>query len=279
MEVELKYSISDPQTALRIWDGILRGFSIVEGSQRETAMKAVYFDTEDGRLGRERIAVRVRREGETAVATVKWDEPQQEASPAQPMGAARLTDRVQPAGAAQHAARPTDGATCARAGAGPAAALHVHQEYNREDVPEAWLMHPPADLFSQTAIGARIEALLWQEPEAQLIPLLTTEFLRRSALLRWKKPDSQDLPKEAQGGGLHEEAQACGELLCEAAVDTGAIVAGGRSEPICELELELKQGDASALLSLGEQIARQYGLVPGTKSKFQRGRELLDRKE
>ena len=248
MEIELKYSIDGKEKAERLWEALLsdvcmaEGLQIVKGSQKETAMKAVYFDAGDGRLSQETIAVRVRQEGESIVATVKWDKPLQDSFGAQPSGPAQ------------------SGASISALVQGSDGALHVHQEINVEDVPEAWLSLPPKNPFPQTAIGARIEALLSQEPQAQLLPLLSTEFLRRSVLLRC-------------------QMQGCGELLCEAAVDTGAIVAGKRSEPICELELELKQGDAQTLSTLGERVARRYGLTPGTKSKFQRGRELLRRQE
>ena len=64
------------------------------------------------------------------------------------------------------------------------------------------------------------------------------------------------------------------DMICEAAVDTGEIKAGDRSEPICELELELLEGDSEPLLLLGEEMKARHGLVAGQKSKFARGKAL-----
>ena len=60
----------------------------------------------------------------------------------------------------------------------------------------------------------------------------------------------------------------------EIALDTGEIVAGDRSQPICELELELKSGNAAALVRLAAQWADRHGLWLSTVSKGERGRRL-----
>ncbi|HHX95310.1 MAG TPA: CYTH domain-containing protein [Clostridia bacterium] len=61
----------------------------------------------------------------------------------------------------------------------------------------------------------------------------------------------------------------------ELAVDVGEIVAGSETEPIREIELELKQGELSIMLETGSFISERYGLVPETRSKFSRGIALL----
>ena len=60
----------------------------------------------------------------------------------------------------------------------------------------------------------------------------------------------------------------------EIALDTGEIVAGDGSRPICELELELKSGHVAALVGLAAPWADRHGLWLSTISKGERGRRL-----
>lgn len=60
----------------------------------------------------------------------------------------------------------------------------------------------------------------------------------------------------------------------EIACDQGEVRTGNRIEPISEVELELKQGEASALFDLAEQLTRLSPLWIGQRSKAQRGWEL-----
>ncbi len=64
------------------------------------------------------------------------------------------------------------------------------------------------------------------------------------------------------------------DLRVEIALDKGFIASQLRRENILELELELKKGTAADLNQLGATIAARFGLLPGTKSKAQRGYEL-----
>lgn len=58
-------------------------------------------------------------------------------------------------------------------------------------------------------------------------------------------------------------------------LDTGTIEAGGRSAPICELELELVAGDPLDLLELARDLARDLPLMPADLSKAERGYRLF----
>lgn len=64
----------------------------------------------------------------------------------------------------------------------------------------------------------------------------------------------------------------------EAALDVGEITAGTRREPICELELELQQGEPAALpdfaLHLVGRGKRALALLPAAESKSARGHRL-----
>jgi inorganic triphosphatase YgiF len=67
----------------------------------------------------------------------------------------------------------------------------------------------------------------------------------------------------------------------EAAIDQGEVVADvngeSRRAPICEIELELKHGDAGALNALSAELAQAvHGLRPDDVSKAQRGYRLRE---
>ena len=92
----------------------------------------------------------------------------------------------------------------------------------------------------------------------ELVATFETRFKRQAMLVEW--PDANRLPAQI-----------------EVAFDRGAIRAGGGEVPICEIELELKRGQARSLFELAQSLralaplrlqpldkaARGYGLVTG----------------
>lgn len=60
----------------------------------------------------------------------------------------------------------------------------------------------------------------------------------------------------------------------EIALDRGEIIAAGKQEVLCELELELLEGEVSSLLRLAHGIAAQVPVRLGKASKAQRGYRL-----
>ena len=60
----------------------------------------------------------------------------------------------------------------------------------------------------------------------------------------------------------------------EVALDVGEVLAGKQSQPICEIELELKAGQADALFALALDWAGQFDCVPFDISKAERGVRL-----
>ncbi|MAG64707.1 inorganic triphosphatase [Pseudomonas sp.] len=99
-------------------------------------------------------------------------------------------------------------------------------------------------------------ASLAELDKQQLQPLFTTDFERTRALLRWERD---------------------GELVeVEAALDSGEVRTDGAAEPISELELEVRQGPAVALLELALELARELPLMPCDISKAERGYRLFD---
>jgi inorganic triphosphatase YgiF len=59
--------------------------------------------------------------------------------------------------------------------------------------------------------------------------------------------------------------------VVEVALDLGQIEASGQFAPICELELELKSGEPSALFEIAYEIAQKVAILPAIMSKAQRG--------
>lgn len=85
-----------------------------------------------------------------------------------------------------------------------------------------------------------------------LVPVCGARFLRLAAELPW------------------------GGSRLELALDSGAFLAGERSAPFSEAEIELKQGADADCDAFAEALAREFKLVPEKKSKAQRAFALLD---
>ena len=73
MELEMKYAVPDKAACEAIWEDDLVTQFADPSSREKMVMKAVYFDTEDGKLSANNMAVRVRYEGDTVFATLKWN--------------------------------------------------------------------------------------------------------------------------------------------------------------------------------------------------------------
>lgn len=64
-------------------------------------------------------------------------------------------------------------------------------------------------------------------------------------------------------------------VVIELALDQGQVTTAQGSEAICEVELELRQGPAVALLIVAQQLAAEVVLLPCDVSKAERGYRLL----
>lgn len=87
--------------------------------------------------------------------------------------------------------------------------------------------------------------------DGKLAPLFTTDFTREALLVNE------------------------GESRIEVALDQGEIKADGRSEPISELEMELKEGRLEDVLALAKRLSSTSGIRLGSQSKAARGYRLL----
>jgi adenylate cyclase len=105
--------------------------------------------------------------------------------------------------------------------------------------------------FDFAAVDApRVRKLLVRH-QAQLVPLFTTRFRRETR--------------------LYAPSEAVRILMM---MDTGEVRAGDHSEPICELELELAEGQPLDLLLLACELAAGLPLLPNDISKAERGYRL-----
>ena len=68
------------------------------------------------------------------------------------------------------------------------------------------------------------------------------------------------------------------EFTAELALDSGALLGGGREAALCEVELELKDGDKDAMILYAQVLANRFGLIPQPKSKYRRALDLAQGK-
>ena len=66
------------------------------------------------------------------------------------------------------------------------------------------------------------------------------------------------------------------EFSAELALDRGVLLGGGKEAPLCEVELELKSGNAQAMTAFMETLAAQYDMKPEPRSKFRRAKDLAE---
>ena len=107
----------------------------------------------------------------------------------------------------------------------------------------------------------KLDGECWPESLAELDkktlkPIFTTDFVRERAEIAWGRGKAK--------------------VVIEAALDLGHVVVGKQKEEICELELELREGDPAALLELAAELAETLALMPCDISKAERGYRLYD---
>ena len=127
----------------------------------------------------------------------------------------------------------------------PAGEDHTRGEWSckaqsiEEAIPELVDRGAPGELVTLTANGVQ--------------PLCLARFSRRAAEIKF-----------ADG------------TVCELAGDVGAVCAGRKESPICEIEVELKQGDAETAKAFADELCERFGLKEEPLSKFQRAALLID---
>lgn len=164
-----------------------------------------YFDTLDRDLAQARVALRLRRDGEQIIQTLK----------SRGQSVAGLSERNE------------------------------------------WDWHlSKAKLDTKKLTDDCWPASLAELDKKQLKPLFTTDFVREKAEIAWGRGKAK--------------------TVIEAALDLGKVIAGEGEEEICELELELREGQPAALLELACELAADLPLMPCDISKAERGYRLFD---
>ncbi|XTZ38991.1 inorganic triphosphatase [Salmonella enterica] len=121
--------------------------------------------------------------------------------------------------------------------------LHQRPEYNIPlSTPELDLSRFPSEVWPEGALPADLQE--------QTRPLFSTDFWREKWLIN------------------------SGNSRIEIGLDLGEIKAGEFTEPLCELELELLEGEAADILKQARQLATLSGLRQGSLSKAARGYHL-----
>lgn len=67
-----------------------------------------------------------------------------------------------------------------------------------------------------------------------------------------------------------------GGSMLELALDQGILLGGGKTLPLCEVEVELKEGTDAAAIAFASILAQKYHLRPEKKSKFRRAKDLAE---
>ena len=202
-ETEIKLRVSrDTLAALRDHP-LLKKRNKSGWEQRELFNQ--YFDTPERDLAQAKVALRIRRDGEVFIQTLK-----------------------------------TRGQSVA--------GLSERNEYD-------WHLHS-AELDLSKLDDSCWPAALAELDKSLLQPIFTTDFVRQRADIAWGRGKTK--------------------VQIEAALDLGKVIAGEGEEEICELELELRQGEPEALLELAAELAADLPLMPCDISKAERGYRLFD---
>lgn len=72
-----------------------------------------------------------------------------------------------------------------------------------------------------------------------------------------------------QAGGIRFQ-----DTQLEIALDRGVLTGGGKEIPLCEVEVELKDGKPEDAVAFGALLAHRFGLIPQELSKFRRALAL-----
>ena len=225
METELKMRFARDEQRLAFWvDSWVQSLVLPDSSQI-TTMLSRYYDTAGRLLTRNMASLRIRKENDRRIATIKLNQ-------------AKNHD------------------------------LGLHQRHE-------WSVDLDGDVEGDG------DSFI-DNPEQGL----DAAWFMRSASSDGDPDDPlRSLLQEIDGQALDEICQAdftresCdigyGDSLMELAFDQGELQAGGLSEPIAELEIELKEGDVRDLIDLGNDLRSRFDMIPESRSKYARCLDLL----
>jgi inorganic triphosphatase YgiF len=136
---------------------------------------------------------------------------------------------------------------CLKAGHSGTGGLHARHEWEYPQ-PRAKV---DLSLFSETPLASLPSAASLHE---KLVPAFRVRFDRT----HWKV---------SPHAGTH----------LEVALDVGVVSSGRKNEPICEVEIELLEGDASRAFDFAESLLESVTLRPSAVTKARRGYRLFNR--
>ena len=113
---------------------------------------------------------------------------------------------------------------------------------------QAYSIYEALPLLLEQGAPKKLTELLEGQP---LIPVCAAQFTRRAADV-------------AFGDGT----------VCELCGDIGMLVGGTKEENLCEIEVELKSGDADTAAAFAQELQDRFGLVEEPRSKFARASAL-----
>lgn len=116
---------------------------------------------------------------------------------------------------------------------------------------------PYSGTFDFSAVDAPEAAKLLSRHAAQLVPVFTTQF---------KRETRRYAPREGVSMLL---------MIDQGTIEVETAERGRQSAPLCELEIELEQGQPLDLLELACELARDVPLMPADVSKAERGYRLF----
>lgn len=129
------------------------------------------------------------------------------------------------------------------------AGMHSRNEWE-------WLLKTPELDYALLSEAEWPKSLTDPHLLESIVPVFSTDFNRTLWIL-----DTQD----SQGN----------PLKAEIALDEGTVSAAGKEDPLCELELELLEGEACELVKVALELARSVPLYISDISKAERGYRLL----
>ena len=142
--------------------------------------------------------------------------------------------------------------------------LHQRHEWsidlNKDDPDNEWFAHPDRGV---DAVWFLRSAVSDGDPDDQLRSML--QAIDGQPLIEICQADFTRLAYDI----------GYGDSLMELAMDLGDLRAGGLTEPVAELEVELKEGDVRDLIDLGVELRSRFDLIPESKSKYARCLDLL----
>lgn len=126
--------------------------------------------------------------------------------------------------------------------------MHKREEINVPVDDEAKLYTPDVEIFEQSEMCDVLKEVVGARA---LMPMMDVNFIR------------------------HQVRIDTGKSISELSVDRGEVQCCGKRAPILEMEIELYSGEEDDMRSLGEDLAKKFGLRAENTSKFKRGLDLM----